>query len=462
MRGMTIFFPVLIIFFSSSTCHNTTIPNEHVIFNKPASINHTSNSTFTPNQTKKLRPIGTCAYYDFVVESVLMGFLCLVGFIGNLTSVYCFSKEHSPNTATPFLLISLAIADTLFLSSVFFVRVLTSVSSLGVDFMSSSKAYLAKYVFPAALLTQTMTIYMVVLVALNRFMAVCWRAVCCARKAKYHVLLVVVSSIIFNLPRFFQFQVVCPLKPPCPQTRLADFTRHWLFSVGYATVAYCVVMFLIPLALLSYLNFRLIGVLRVAKARREKLLQRKKKMVVKLEPSVTNGRADRKKSSQLYSRNVSHVTGRGNSRSEDDVTLTLVVIVMMFVVTQTPALLTQLVISLTSDESLLNCPHIFFFYERFSDLLVVANSSLNFLVYCFCNVRFRQTLFNAISLRCNHERPLHCPTYTASPTHNMAVKPKKIEIIELKNYDETKSNVVEMEKEQVGLPRFCDGKIVEE
>jgi len=36
----------------------------------------------------------------------------------------------------------------------------------------------------------------------------------------------------------------------------------------------------------------------------------------------------------------------------------------------------------TMEENLLGCPHAFFFYARLSDLLVVANSSLNVFVYC--------------------------------------------------------------------------------
>ena len=42
------------------------------------------------------------------------------------------------------------------------------------------------------------------------------------------------------------------------------------------------------------------------------------------------------------------------------------------------------------DESLLGCPHAFFFFARLSDLLVVANSSLNVFVYCCFSQHFCQ------------------------------------------------------------------------
>jgi len=67
-----------------------------------------------------------CRCYDFVVEAVLMGTLCLVGFVGNMVSVVCLRAEKS-KTPTPQLLIALEFADTAFLAMVFLLRVLTSV-----------------------------------------------------------------------------------------------------------------------------------------------------------------------------------------------------------------------------------------------------------------------------------------------------------------------------------------------
>lgn len=67
-----------------------------------------------------------CRCYDFVVEAVLMGSLCLVGFVGNVVSVICLRADKS-KTPTPQLLIALEFADTAFLATVFLLRVLTSV-----------------------------------------------------------------------------------------------------------------------------------------------------------------------------------------------------------------------------------------------------------------------------------------------------------------------------------------------
>ena len=47
------------------------------------------------------------------------------------------------------------------------------------------------------------------------------------------------------------------------------------------------------------------------------------------------------------------------------------------------------------DERFLGCPHAFFFYARLSDLLVVANSSLNVFVYCRFSRHFTRAVRGA-------------------------------------------------------------------
>jgi len=67
----------------------------------------------------------TCRVYDFVMETILMGSLCVFGFAGNTLAMICLRRDKS-RSATPLLLISLEISDTLFLSAVLVVRVISS------------------------------------------------------------------------------------------------------------------------------------------------------------------------------------------------------------------------------------------------------------------------------------------------------------------------------------------------
>jgi len=56
-----------------------------------------------------------------------------------------------------------------------------------------------------------------------------------------------------------------------------------------------------------------------------------------------------------------------------------------------PAFITQALIA-ALPLSYQACPYSYFFFSRLSDLLVVANSSVNFIIYILCSRRFRKIL----------------------------------------------------------------------
>jgi len=76
----------------------------------------------------------------------------------------------------------------------------------------------------------------------------------------------------------------------------------------------------------------------------------------------------------------------------------LIVVILVFVFCQSPAFITQALPSVLPDATLY-CPFSYFYYARISDLLVVANSSLNFVIYCFCSRRFRTILLTLLGCR---------------------------------------------------------------
>lgn len=71
-------------------------------------MNVTSPLMSVADAATSMSMLETCAVYDFVVETVLMGLLCLLGFVGNILSVLCLRRNKS-KTATPFLLMSLEV-----------------------------------------------------------------------------------------------------------------------------------------------------------------------------------------------------------------------------------------------------------------------------------------------------------------------------------------------------------------
>jgi len=97
-----------------------------------------------------------CSMYDFAIETVLIGLLCVFGFVGNGFSTVCLLRDGS-KSATPFLLVSLQVADTLFLIAAVWLRVIPSVNENFPE-ETASIGYLKQYVaygFPCAMIAGT-------------------------------------------------------------------------------------------------------------------------------------------------------------------------------------------------------------------------------------------------------------------------------------------------------------------
>jgi len=314
-----------------------------------------------------------CLAYDFFIETVLMGALCLLGFVGNTLSMLCLWRDRS-KSATPFLLISLEVADTLFLITVLVVRVLPSAQTYTGQLGGLVPAfeYFGRFGWPCALTAETATIYLTILVTLNRYVAVCrpyeTSKFCSLADARRHVVIVCAFAVLYNLPRFFEYRSALIDDPRRNATIrvvvLSSLGDDRTYQIVYGNVLYCLVFFLGPFVALVFLNSELIAALRETKRKRMKVLNM-------------------------------------DSSSEDDITLMLIVVVVVFVVCQTPASTTQVLLSFLS-RKMRGCPTTFFYYERISDLLIVVNSSINFIIYCFCSRRFRQILSD---LMCRRKEP---------------------------------------------------------
>jgi len=76
---------------------------------------------------------------------------------------------------------------------------------------------------------------------------------------------------------------------------------------------------------------------------------------------------------------------------DNNVTLVLIIVVIVFSVCQAPALLNQIFWNVLDDASR-DCGGFQFYYSRVSNMLVVTNSAVNFPIYAVFNTRFRQVL----------------------------------------------------------------------
>ena len=149
----------------------------------------------------------------FALEGLVMGALCLLGFVGNVMCLVVLCSERRKNANTH-LLSALAVFDWLLLLSLFVASVLPRFclytrTCIGyVSFLRNVRAAMIG-LWLAGSMVQTATIWMMVAVTFDRFLAVCsplqTRAASSSRRARRFIVGVVVFSVCFNIPRCFHF-----------------------------------------------------------------------------------------------------------------------------------------------------------------------------------------------------------------------------------------------------------------
>ena len=304
--------------------------------------------------------------FDFVVDTVIIGTVCLLGLMGNILSFCVFSK-HKNETPTVFLLRVLSLTDSLLL--------LTSIFMYSINGIHTFKAfqenflYIQLYVWPLALMAHTATVWLTVIISIHRYTLVC-KPVGLLRSlmskiSKAQVAAVLSFSILYNIPRFFEHQKMYSqeLKGNLTNTTSAPHTlgANQVYQIVYSNLLYFPIMYIIPLCLLAYFNSKLIKAVQALQERKETL------------------------------------TGHSHRSREDNcnVTTIVIVIVCIFIVCQTPALINQIFWA-TFGESQRKPGGFHFYYTRVSDLLVVLNSSVNFVIYCLFGRTFRRLFIDCL------------------------------------------------------------------
>ena len=303
-----------------------------------------------------------CKLFEFLICGVVIGSICVLGLLGNVTSMMVLWK-HKMETATILLLQSLAFTDCLLLTTTLFVYTLPAVHLYTGELKNLYDGcdYVKTFLWPLAMIAHTAAVWLTVLVTLHRFFCVCkplgMYIKFSTQFIRILVLIVFSTSVLYNLPRFFEHQVVSSTANSyqngsnatnASERILGDST---FYQILYSNILYFPVMYIIPLISLMYLNTKLIKAVNQLKTRKAQLT--------------------------------------GHQAPEDHITLCIIFIVFIFVICQTPALINQILWAVT-DHADRDCGKFHFYYTKISDVLVVINSSVNFIIYCLFGKSFRQ------------------------------------------------------------------------
>ena len=317
------------------------------------------------NQSNRFNVTSSCALFDFTIYTVVVGTLILLGLAGNIVS-FTVLFHDSNKSATALLLRAMAVADSLVLLAAIPLYCLSAIF----PYTGYLKNYyvlhmgILAYLWPLYLIPYTGTIMLTVLVSLNRYIAVCKpfrsSSFCSTDAAKKQIIYIALFSIVYNIPRFFEYEKVT-LCVGVNQTHegfeISAFGDNRYYRIIYANILYFLVMHGGPLLSLAFLNMKLI---RALKKRQKKRAQ----------------------------------MGKGDY--QQDVTLVLVVVIFVFMSCQTPTFVDHILWTAV-DQSARNCGHWHYYYTAVGDMLAITNSSVNFIIYISTNRKFRQLLMASCS-----------------------------------------------------------------
>lgn len=195
------------------------------------------------------------------------------------------------------------------------------------------------------------TVWLTVLVSCERYVAICRpldvASVCTVSRVRRAVATILLTSILFNLPRFVEFQV----DPSGTILQKTDIGNSEYFRYTYSCVLYSLTLFLAPLCLLVFLNVQLLVALH--RGRNEWI-------------------------------NLQVV-----QRREQTITAIPLTIVVVFFICGTPSLAVNVIDSIAPVVS--HSPY-FVMFMLFANFLVVVNSASNIVVYCLVGRKFRSKL----------------------------------------------------------------------
>ena len=310
----------------------------------------------------------SCKFYSFMVYTVIMGTLIVGGVVGNSLAFVVFWKDSIKTTAS-FLFQSLALVDTTLLLLVSLMYPTDEfVSFTGwLTGYSRIRPYIFVYLFPLLLIAQTASIWVVVLLAVNRYIAVCFplKALrwCAISKVKKQLACVLLFAVLYNLIRFAEFRIHTyetndngtTYKTVARHTKLGN---ERLYHILYHNVMYMIFLLGLPILILTVLNIRLMQALTTSRRNRMEMLSRRQ-------------------------------------QQDNRVTFVLIVIIIVFIICQLPAFVNQVMWNFAPNQAR-DCGSYQFYLRPVSNTLVVLNSAVNFVIYAAFNKRFRHVLAQTV------------------------------------------------------------------
>jgi hypothetical protein len=285
--------------------------------------------------------------YYFVI-----GPMCVFGMMSNVLSLSVLCRYIIMKHTTRFLLQCLAASDSFFL----FISLLMMLLPKFIE--NYAEIVVISYIVPA--FCQIPSVWMVVLVTTERFVAICWPLhaprYCTMKRVRIAVSMLVVVFTI-GVVSF----AVCIFSESCS----SKMSHPGLFIV------FIVLNFVLPMSFIAFFNFHLIK-------------------------SVRESYAIRRQQVNICCDANGDVTASSAANNELKCTLQLITVASVFFICQTPQIMS--LVLLTLSRSTFSWGALLLQFNLANNVLMAINSTANFFIYCLAGGQFRRAVCQC--LRC--------------------------------------------------------------
>ena len=284
--------------------------------------------------------------------------LCVFGLIGNSLSLAVLLQKDMKSTTYTFLT-SLSAADIVVCISGTLMVCLTTFVDGEREMLVDDKflPHIYPILKPAALTSVFTSVWITVALTTDRYIAVChgmknhrMLTISCARRV---IITIFIISILFNMPTFFEYEVknqfIEDLNKTASVYVYTKLGKNTVYQNIYRSWVFLPLIWGIPMLSLAYMNVMLIVAVHNTRRKCKELKQ-----------EIPSGH---------------------------DVTIMLSVVIFMFLICQTPHVICSMLWALN--------PHLFIqpkwiLFSFTAILLVILNSSTNFLIYTVFGRKFRR------------------------------------------------------------------------
>lgn len=377
--------------FMENTNHSNVVVGSNLkyVFGWNVSIVNGSNNVFPTPLPAQFDEIKLVEFYLTGVASIV---IISLGLIGNILTIAVLTKRTMQSSTNCYLK-ALAMWDSVVLIITFFLIGIPSVSK---TYRENILPYVIVYAYPAGLVGQTATIWLTVSFTVERYIAVCHplraASMCTMARARMVILSVSVFSFVYNASRWFEYEIEYRLNPTdhtiLVKEKTTDMGESKIYRKVYFLCLYLPIMCFIPLTSLAVINiFLILAVKRSQRQRRD-----------------MNVRQSR----------------------ENNVTLMLVSVVIVFMICQVPALIYNTAYAI--DSNMVSTTSGWIILSLIRNYLVTLNSAINFLLYCAFGQKFRRIFIRTFCRCLIPEEDFSSLTYhgtVINPQHTTAIRYSK-------------------------------------